>query len=326
MIPIGRGQRELIIGDRQTGKTAIAIDTIINQKGQDVFCIYVAIGQKRSTVAQVVKVLEDTGAMDYTTVVVASASEPAPLQYIAPYAGCAMGEYFRDNKQPRALHLRRSVQARHGLPAALAAAAPAAGPRGLSRRRLLPALAPARARGQAQRRAGRRLADGAADHRDPARRRLGLHPDQRHLDHRRPDLPRVGPLLLRHPAGHQRRPLRLARRRLGPDQGHATGRGQAPARPGPVPRARRLRPVRLRSRQGHAAAARPRPAHGRAPEAGTVRAAARRPAGRHHLRGDARAARRRARRGGPQLRGVPVSVPRRASTRSSCPRSPTRRS
>jgi F-type H+-transporting ATPase subunit alpha len=97
MIPIGRGQRELIIGDRGTGKTAIAVDTIINQKGQGVFCFYVAIGQKRSTVAQVVKVLEDAGAMAYTTVVVASASESAPLQYIAPYAGCAMGEYFRDS-------------------------------------------------------------------------------------------------------------------------------------------------------------------------------------------------------------------------------------
>jgi F-type H+-transporting ATPase subunit alpha len=97
MIPIGRGQRELIIGDRGTGKTAIAVDTIINQKGQGVFCFYVAIGQKRSTVAQVVKVLDDAGAMAYTTVVIASASESAPLQYIAPYAGCAMGEYFRDS-------------------------------------------------------------------------------------------------------------------------------------------------------------------------------------------------------------------------------------
>ncbi|MCS7041847.1 MAG: F0F1 ATP synthase subunit alpha [Bryobacteraceae bacterium] len=96
LIPIGRGQRELIIGDRQTGKTAIAIDTIINQKGQDVICIYVAIGQKRSTVAQVVKTLTDYGAMDYTIVVAATASESAALQYIAPYAGCAMGEYFRD--------------------------------------------------------------------------------------------------------------------------------------------------------------------------------------------------------------------------------------
>jgi F-type H+-transporting ATPase subunit alpha len=96
MIPIGRGQRELIIGDRQTGKTAIAVDTIINQKGKGVFCVYVATGQKRSTVAQVVKVLEDAGAMDFTTVVVASASDPAPLQYISPYSGCTMGEYFRD--------------------------------------------------------------------------------------------------------------------------------------------------------------------------------------------------------------------------------------
>jgi F-type H+-transporting ATPase subunit alpha len=96
MIPIGRGQRELIIGDRQTGKTAVAIDTIINQKGGDVVCIYVAIGQKRSTVAQVVKVLEDAGAMEFTIVVAATASDPAPMQYIAPYAGCCMGEYFRD--------------------------------------------------------------------------------------------------------------------------------------------------------------------------------------------------------------------------------------
>ncbi|MFL6689904.1 MAG: F0F1 ATP synthase subunit alpha [Alphaproteobacteria bacterium] len=105
LIPVGRGQRELIIGDRQTGKTAIAIDAIINQKftnagaddKQKLYCIYVAIGQKRSTVAQIVKTLEDAGAMEYTTVVAATASEPAPLQYLAPFSGCAMGEYFRDN-------------------------------------------------------------------------------------------------------------------------------------------------------------------------------------------------------------------------------------
>ena len=97
MIPIGRGQRELIIGDRQTGKTAVAIDTIINQKGKDVICVYVAIGQKKSTVAQIVKTLEQYGAMDYTIIVNASASEAAPLQYLAPYAGCAMGEYFLYN-------------------------------------------------------------------------------------------------------------------------------------------------------------------------------------------------------------------------------------
>jgi F-type H+-transporting ATPase subunit alpha len=99
MIPIGRGQRELIIGDRQTGKTAVILDTIINQKGGDVICIYCAIGQKRSTIAQVVKVLTDAGAMDYTIIVASSASEPASVQYIAPYAACAMGEYFRDNKR-----------------------------------------------------------------------------------------------------------------------------------------------------------------------------------------------------------------------------------
>ncbi len=99
MIPVGRGQRELIIGDRQTGKTAVALDTIINNKGNDLICIYCAIGQKRSSVAQVVKILEDYGAMAYTIVVVASASDPAPMQYIAPYAACAMGEYFRDTKR-----------------------------------------------------------------------------------------------------------------------------------------------------------------------------------------------------------------------------------
>lgn len=96
MIPVGRGQRELIIGDRQTGKTAVALDTIINQKGKDVYCFYVAIGQKKTTVAQVVKKLEETGALEYTTIISATAAEAAPLQYIAPYSGCAMAEYFMD--------------------------------------------------------------------------------------------------------------------------------------------------------------------------------------------------------------------------------------
>jgi len=99
MVPIGRGQRELIIGDRQTGKTAVAVDTIINQKGKDLFCVYVAIGQKASTIANVVRKLEEYGAMEYTIVVAASASESAAMQYIAPYSGCTMGEYFRDRGQ-----------------------------------------------------------------------------------------------------------------------------------------------------------------------------------------------------------------------------------
>src|SRR6185295_82833 len=97
MVPIGRGQRELIIGDRQTGKTAVALDAIINQKGKDVVCVYVAIGQKASTVAQVVKTLSDFGALEYTIVVKATASDPAAMQFLAPYSGAAMGEYFRDN-------------------------------------------------------------------------------------------------------------------------------------------------------------------------------------------------------------------------------------
>src|SRR3982750_1520033 len=99
MVPIGRGQRELIIGDRQTGKTAVAIDTIINQKGKDLICVYVAIGQKASTVKSVLRKLEEYGAMDYTIVVAASASDSAAMQYIAPYSGCTMGEYFRDRGQ-----------------------------------------------------------------------------------------------------------------------------------------------------------------------------------------------------------------------------------
>ena len=152
MTPIGRGQRELIIGDRQTGKTAIAVDTIINQKETDVFCIYVATGQKQSTVAQVVEKLRQHGAMDYTIVVAATASEPAPLQFISPYTGCTMGEWFRDNGKHAVIIYDDLSKHAHGLPPALAAAAPAAGARGLPGRRLLPALAAAGARGQAQRR------------------------------------------------------------------------------------------------------------------------------------------------------------------------------
>ena len=114
MIPIGRGQRELIIGDRPTGKTAIAIDTIINQKGGDLVCIYVAIGQKQSTVAQIVATLEKYGAMEHTIVVVAAAADPAPLQYLAPYAGCAMGEEIHGAGQGRPDRLRRPLASTPG--------------------------------------------------------------------------------------------------------------------------------------------------------------------------------------------------------------------
>ena len=111
MIPIGRGQRELIIGDRGTGKTAIVIDTIINQKGKDVFCIYVAVGQKRSSVARIVDVLTAYGAMEYTTVVAATASDTAPLQYLAPFSGCADGRVLPRHGKTRDDRLRRSLEA-----------------------------------------------------------------------------------------------------------------------------------------------------------------------------------------------------------------------
>ena len=126
MIPIGRGQRELIIGDRQTGKTTIASDTIINQKGKDVICIYVAIGQKRSTVANLVQSLTEAGAMSYTIVVSATASELSPLQYIAPYSGCAWAN-TSCTRQARPYHLRRPVQARCRLPRPVAADPPSPG-------------------------------------------------------------------------------------------------------------------------------------------------------------------------------------------------------
>ena len=200
MIPIGRGQRELIIGDRQTGKTAIAIDTIINQKGQDVICIYVAIGQKQSTVAQVVKTLTEAGAMEYTLVVAASASDPAALQYIAPYAGCAMGEYFRDH-------------GRHALLVYDDLSKHAAAYREIS---LLLRRPPGR-----EAYPGdvfylhSRLLERAAKLNDEkgggsltalpiietqASRRFGLHPHQRHLHHRRPDLPGARPVQRRRSA------------------------------------------------------------------------------------------------------------------------------
>ena len=137
MTPIGRGQRELIIGDRKTGKTAIALDTILNQKDSGVKCFYVAIGQKDSSVAGVIKTLEDHGAMDYTTVIVSGAASPAPMQYIAPYAGTSMAEHFMFNGQHALDHLRRPVQASRRLPAAFTADASPAGPRSLPGRRFL---------------------------------------------------------------------------------------------------------------------------------------------------------------------------------------------
>jgi len=208
MIPIGRGQRELIIGDRFTGKTTVLLDTIINQKGKDLICVYVAIGQNAASIARATATLEENGAMDYTIIVAATASDAASLNFIAPYAGCAMGEYFMEQgkealccyddltKQAWAyrelsLNLRRPP-GREAYP----------GDVFYLHSRLLERA------GKDEPGERRRFADRVAGDRDAGERRLGLHPHQRDLHHRRPDLPAVGPLQ-RGPAacsqrGHQR--------------------------------------------------------------------------------------------------------------------------
>ena len=252
MTNVGRGQRELIIGDRSTGKTAIAVDTILNQHDQNVKCIYVAIGQKASTVAQVYERLREAGAMAYTTIVTAPASEAAPIKWMAPFAGAAMGEYFlykgehalviyddltkqADAYRQLSLLLRRPP-GREAFP----------GDVFYLHSRLLERAC------KLSDELGGWFADRAPDHRDAGRRRLGLHPDERDLDHRRADLPAVRPLLLRRAPGRERRHLGLARRLLRADQGDEEGRRPSAPRPRAVPRARGVRPVRLRARPGDA--------------------------------------------------------------------------
>ena len=248
MIPIGRGQRELIIGDRQTGKTAICLDTIINQKGTGVVCVYVAIGQKRSTVAQVAETLAKNGAMDYTCIVAATASESAPLQYIAPYAGCSIGEYFMhkgkdvlviyDDLSKHAVAYRALSLLLHRPPGREAYP----GDVFYLHSRLLERAANLQNGG---------CSDRAPDHRDAGRRRFRLYPDQRHFDHRRPDLPRDRAVQLRHPSGSQPRYLGIPCRRQRADQGDEEGRRHAQAGVLAVPRAAGVLAVRLRPRRGY---------------------------------------------------------------------------
>ena len=287
LIPIGRGQRELIIGDRQTGKTAIILDTILNQKSINalgdektkLYCIYVAIGQKRSTVAQFVKVLEDNGALPYSIIVAATASDPAPMQYLAPFSGCAMGEYFRDNgmhalviyddlsKQAVAYRqmslLLRRPPGREAYP----------GDVFYLHSRLLERAA------KLNKDNGSGSLDRASRNRDPGQRRVGLYPDQRHLHHRRPDLPRDRPVLSGHPPGGERRSVGVARGLRRPGQGDEAGRRQDQGRARPISRDGGLRPVRLRPRRHHPAPAQSRRAADRAPEAAAILAAQGRGAG-----------------------------------------------
>ena len=223
MIPIGKGQRELIIGDRQVGKSTIALDTIINQKGKDVICVYVAIGQKNSTVALTVDTLTKNGAMDYTIVVSATAAELAPLQYIAPYSGCTMAEYFMhqgkdvlivyDDLSKHAVAYRALSLLLHRPP----------GTRGFPRRCILSPLPPFGAGGESERRGGRRLPDSPAHHRDPGGRRIRLYPHQCYLHHRRPDFSGDRAVPLRGAPCGERRFVGFPRRRQRPNQGHEEG-------------------------------------------------------------------------------------------------------
>jgi hypothetical protein len=359
MIPIGRGQRELIIGDRQTGKTAVALDTIINQKGKGVYCIYVASGRSSRTVAQVVTKLAEHGAMEYTTVVASSASEMAPLQFIAPYTGVTMGEYFRDNgkhaliiyddlsKQAVAYRqlslLLRRPPGREAYPGdvfylhsrLLERAAKMANhwvivkkgaevkrdTKGVDGKVHVGVIGESHAKEHLKKMDGRRrprarqgarhrrLAHRAPDHRDAGRRRVGVHPDQRDLDHRRADLPRERPVLLGRAPGHQRRHLGVARRRQRADPLHEGDRRHAPPHPRAVPRDGGLRAVRLRPRQGLAGPAQARRAPRRDPQAGAVRAARRRVPDRDPLRGQPRQARQVRREGPRALRAGALQLP-----------------
>ncbi len=292
MVPIGRGQRELVIGDRQTGKTAVVLDAIINQKGTGVICIYVAIGQKQSTVAQVVRTLEEFGAMDYTIVVAASASEPAPFLYIAPYTGCAMGEYFRDNgKHALCIYddlskhaasyreislLLRRPPGREAFPGdvfylhsrLLERAAKLNEKNGSGSLTALPII---------ETQAGDLSAYIPTNVISITDGQIFLESDLFNSGIR-PAI-NVGNSVSRVGGAAQVKAMK----------GVA---GPAAARPRAVPRDGGLRDVRLRPRQVDAGAARPRPAHDRDPEAGPVPAAARRAADRGHLRGHERLPRR----------------------------------
>ena len=235
MTPIGRGQRELIIGDRKTGKTTVAVDSILAQKGQGVKCIYVAIGQKSSTVAQTVATLEEHGAMEYTVVVNAPAGDEAVFKYLAPYSGCAIGQHWMDNgEHALVVYDDLSKQAESYRQLSLLLRRPPGreaypGDVFYLHSRLLERAA------KLSDALGARLAHRAAGDRDQGRRRVGVHPDQRDLDHRRPDLPAGEPVPLGCAPCGRRGHLGVPSRWRGADPGDALGGGHAEGRPRAVP-------------------------------------------------------------------------------------------
>ena len=273
MVPIGRGQRELIIGDRSTGKSTIAIDTIINQRGGDLVCIYVAIGQKAGKVAQTVTLLEEHGALEHTIVVAANAADPAPMQYLAPYAGCAMGEYFMNQGKDALIiyddlskHawayrqmslLLRRPPGREAYPGDVFY---------LHSRLLERAAKLDDAHGGGSLTALPIIETQAGDVSAYVPTNVISH-------HRRADLRRAGAVQRGNPARSERRTLGVPRRRRGADPGHAGRRGPHASRPGPVPGAGDVRAVRNgRSRRRDASSARARAAVSRGAETGPKRA------------------------------------------------------
>jgi F-type H+-transporting ATPase subunit alpha len=307
MVPIGRGQRELIIGDRQTGKTAVAVDAIINQRGQNVICIYNAIGQKQSTIAQVVRTLEEAGAMEYTIVVAAGASDPAPLLYISPYSACTMGEYFRDSGGHALViydDLSKHAQAYREISLLL---------RRPPGREAYP--------GDVFYLHSRLLERAAKLKKENGGGSLTALPI---IETQAGDLSAYiptnvisitdGQIFLESDLFHQgiRPAINVGNSvsRVGGSAQVKAMRSVAAPRPGAVPRAGGVRAVRLRPGQEHAEPAESRPASRRSAEAAAVPAADGREAGRDHLRGDQRLSRSGAGGAGPRLRIGSLQVPR----------------
>ena len=287
MIPIGRGQRELIIGDRQTGKTAVLLDTIINNAKNDLICIYCAIGQKRSSIAQVVQTLTEAGAMGHTIIVAASASEPAPMLYLAPYAATAMGEFFSDNgrhalvmyddlsKHAMAYReislLLRRPPGREAYP----------GDVFYLHSRLLE-----RSSKMSKEKGGGSLTALPVIE-TQAGRRFRVHSDKRDFDYRRADIPGDGFVQLRRASGRERGALGFARGIFGGHQGRETGGFDAEAGPGAVSRTGGVCAVRFGSRSADAEAAESRPATDGTAEAAAISSADLAAAGGGAVRGDA---------------------------------------
>ncbi len=274
MIPIGMGQRQLLIGDNGAGKSALAIDAVINQCGKNVKCVYVLIGQKRSTVVNTIEMLRTHGALAHTVVVVAEATALPGLKYLAPFAGCAVAEGWMNEGEDTVVVYDDITMHAQTYRRALAPAAAAARPRGLSRRYLLPAFTPA-GTGDLHGGLGRRRQHDRPPHRgNQAGRNRRVHSDQPDFHYRRPGLPEQGAVRCRRAAGDRRYALGVAHRRQRPAPAHQGGGRTHPARLPAVPRARGLHSFRHPAGPGGRSAHSPRADPARSAQAGAPGAAA----------------------------------------------------